>query len=149
MQADLKDIAAGLLLIAAALFFGLIGFAQLPLGTSFRMGPGYFPVLLSGLLGVMGLVIAGRAIGASAAVSTGRISWRGIALTSGATIGFALLVPRYGLVPALVVAILLSAFASQRMTLPLALGLTAGLTAFCVLLFRYGLGVPIPLLGAS
>lgn len=149
MQADLKDIAAGLLLLAAGLFFGLIGFAQLPLGTSFRMGPGYFPVLLSGLLGVMGLVIAGRAIGAGAAVSAGRIPWRGILLTSGATIGFALLVPRYGLAPALAVAILLSAFASQRMTLPLALALTAGLTAFCVLLFRYGLGVPIPLLGAS
>ncbi|KRE14579.1 hypothetical protein ASE66_14570 [Bosea sp. Root483D1] len=149
MRADLKDIAAGLLLIAAALFFGLIGFAQLPLGTSFRMGPGYFPALLSGLLGVMGLVIAGRAIGASAAVFVGRVPWRGIVLTSGATVGFALLVPRYGLVPALVVAVLLSAFASQRMTLMLALGLTAGLTAFCVLLFRYGLGVPIPLLGAS
>lgn len=149
MQADLKDIAAGLLLIAAALFFGLIGFSQLPLGTSFRMGPGYFPVLLSGLLAVMGLVIAGRAVGAGAAVSAGRVPWRGIALTSGGTIGFALLVPRHGLVPALVVAILLSAFASRRMTLPLALGLTAGLTAFCVLLFRYGLGVPIPLLGAS
>lgn len=149
MQADLKDIAAGLLLLAAALFFGLIGFSQLPLGTSFRMGPGYFPVLLSGLLGVMGLAIAGRAIGASAAVSAGRIPWRGIVLTSGATIGFALLVPRYGLVPALAVAILLSAFASRRMTPALALALTAGLTAFCVLLFRYGLGVPIPLLGAS
>lgn len=149
MQADLKDVAAGLLLLAAALFFGLIGFGQLPLGTSFRMGPGYFPVLLSGLLGVMGLVIAGRAIGAGAAASTERIPWRGIVLTSGATIGFALLVPRYGLVPALAVAILLSAFASRRMTLPLALALTAGLTAFCVLLFRYGLGVPIPLLGAS
>lgn len=149
MRADFKDIAAGLLLLAAALFFGLIGFSQLPLGTSFRMGPGYFPVLLSGLLGVMGLAIAGRAIGAGAALSAGQIPWRGIVLTSGATIGFALLVSRYGLVPALVVAILLSAFASRRMRPALALALTAGLTAFCILLFRYGLGVPIPLLGAS
>jgi len=149
MQADLKDIAAGLLLVAAALFFGLIGFTQLPLGSSFRMGPGYFPALLSTLLAVMGLIIAGRAIGRSCEISTSGIPWRGILLTSGATVSFALLVPRYGLVPALTVAILLSSFASRRMTWPLALGLAAGLTLFSALLFRYGLGVSVPLLGAS
>lgn len=149
MQADLKDIASGLLLVAAALFFGLIGFAQLPLGTSFRMGPGYFPVLLSGLLAVIGLAIAGRAVGRSSEASAVRIPWRGILLTSAATVAFALVVPAYGLVPALVTAILLSAFASRRMSWPLALGLAAGLTLFSALLFRYGLGVPVPLLGAS
>ncbi|WP_089175627.1 tripartite tricarboxylate transporter TctB family protein [Bosea sp. AS-1] len=149
MQADLKDIAAGLLLVAAALFFGLIGFVQLPLGTSFRMGPGYFPALLSGLLAVMGLIIAGRAIGRSSEISTIRVPWRGVLLTSAATVAFALLVPAYGLVPALVTAILLSAFASRRMTWPLAVGLATGLTLFSALLFRYGLGVPVPLLGAS
>ena len=49
-----KDVWAGLLLIAigaAAMFFA----RNYPFGTSLRLGPGYFPMLLGGLLILFGL----------------------------------------------------------------------------------------------
>ena len=51
-----KDVWAGLMLIcigAAAMFFA----RNYPFGTALRMGPGYFPMLLGGLLILFGLYI--------------------------------------------------------------------------------------------
>ena len=62
---DSTDLAAGLLLMAIAAFFGWQTL-DLEIGTSLRMGPGYFPMVLSGLLFVLGaLVTAGLGYGAS------------------------------------------------------------------------------------
>ena len=59
--ANNKDVWAGLMLIAigaAAIFIA----RNYPFGTALRMGPGYFPVVLGGLLIVFGLsVLAHRA----------------------------------------------------------------------------------------
>jgi hypothetical protein len=42
---------------------------------------------------------------------------------------------------------LISAFASRRMSVSLAIALTVGLTVFCVLVFSLGLGLPLRLFG--
>jgi|SoiMetStandDraft_5_1073268.scaffolds.fasta_scaffold60633_2 hypothetical protein len=56
-----EDLGAGILFMA----FGLIGLAigsGYDLGSSFRMGPGYFPVTISGLLLAAGAVVSGQAV---------------------------------------------------------------------------------------
>jgi Tripartite tricarboxylate transporter TctB family len=145
MTFNVKDIGAGLIFIAIGLLFGL-GATRLEIGTSLRMGPGYFPLVLSGLLVALGLAIAAYGFGHTA---TGRlvVPWRGLVLILAAPVVFGLTVRGLGLVPAIALVVLISAFASRRMSVLLALALTLGLTVFCVLVFSLGLGLPLRLFG--
>ena len=148
MNANRKDVTAGVFLVALALFFGGYAVRTLPAGSSFQMGPGYFPIVLSVLLGLLGATTVMGSIG-QATSRFGTVSLRGVALITLATVSFALVIPRFGLVPAVSLAVLLSAFSSRRMTIRLALLLACGLTLFCALIFRYALDLPVQLLGAS
>ena len=53
----------------------------------------------------------------------------------------------YGLVIALPLAIIAAAAASRRTSLLTGVALVVGLTVFCILVFSYGLGLPLPLIG--
>ncbi|MDD2867015.1 tripartite tricarboxylate transporter TctB family protein [Neomegalonema sp.] len=57
LKFDLTDLLAGLMFVAFGLIFGLTSWFDLDLGTARRMGPGYFPLLLSGVLLLLGLII--------------------------------------------------------------------------------------------
>jgi hypothetical protein len=75
------------------------------------------------------------------------IPWRGILLIVVAPVVFGLTVRGLGLVASIALVVAISAFASQRMSARLAVMLTVGLTLFCVLVFRIGLGLPLKLVG--
>jgi Tripartite tricarboxylate transporter TctB family len=145
MTVNIRDIGAGLIFIAFGLLFGL-GSIELEIGTALRMGPGYFPLVLAGLLVTLGLVILAHGFGYP---TTGRLAlpWRGLVLILAAPVVFGLTVRGLGLAPAIVLVVLISAFASRRMSVPLALALSLGLTVFCVLVFSLGLGLPLRLFG--
>ena len=145
MTFNVKDIGAGLIFIAIGLLFGL-GAMNLELGTPLRMGPGYFPLILAGLLVALGLAIVAYGFG-HAATGGSAVPWRGLVLILSAPVVFGLTVRGLGLVPALALVVLISSFASRRMSLWLALALTVGLTVFCVLVFSFGLGLPLRLFG--
>jgi putative tricarboxylic transport membrane protein len=116
------------------------------LGTAFRMGPGYFPTALGGLLVVIGLVSLMRAaVRAGDPLPPTRI--KGLLAVTAAALAFGLLVRRTGLVVALPLLVLVSAAASARFRWGPALALAAGLTLFCTVVFLKGLGVPLPILG--
>jgi hypothetical protein len=145
LKINLRDLLAGLIFIAIGAFFA-IGAGELEIGTALRMGPGYFPLVLACVLMALGLIIAGRSLVAGNAL-VGALPWRGMALILSAPAVFGLTVRGLGLVPALVVAVLIATFASQRANLLFASLLTLGLTLFCVLVFSYGLGLPLRLFG--
>jgi hypothetical protein len=116
-------------------------------GTASRMGPGYFPTVLSALLVLIGVIslvrsfiVAGEPLG-DFAIKSG-------ALIILATILFGYLINRAGLIIALLALVLVSAAASEkfRFEWQAVAGLIA-LIAFCALIFVYGLGVPMPLIG--
>jgi hypothetical protein len=116
------------------------------LGTAFRMGPGYFPTLLGGLLVLIGLVsLARAALRAGPPLPSMRIT--GLLAVTAATLAFGLLVRGAGLVVALPALVLVSAWASTRFRWGPGLALAAGLTLFCIAVFLKGLGVPLPVLG--
>lgn len=116
------------------------------LGTAFRMGPGYFPTVLGGLLVVIGLVSLTRA-----ALRAGEplppLRLKGLLAVTAATLAFGVLVRGAGLVVALPLLVVGSAAASARFRWGPALALAAGLTLFCTGVFLKGLGVPLPVLG--
>ncbi len=142
---SVKDLAAGLIFGAIGAFF-LVGSLSLEVGTAFRMGPGYFPLLLSGILIALGAAMSIRSFAAAYEPLEGA-PWRGVALILAAIAAFGASVRGLGLVAALAVAVLVTTFASRRMTLPMAVMLTLALTVFCVAVFSYGLGLPLRLKG--
>ena len=142
---NVRDMAAGAIFVAIGLFF-LIGALRLDIGTAFKMGPGYFPLILSGLLIALGLILAFPA-GIAVLEPMEIIPWRGLVLILAALVFFGATVRGLGLVVALAVAVFITSFASRRMTWPMAGIVTLGLTAFCVAVFSYGLGLPLRLTG--
>jgi putative tricarboxylic transport membrane protein len=108
------------------------------------MGPGMLPKALSVLLGGLGLLLlvgsfwdAGDRLTAS--------SLRGPIFVFGALIAFGLTVRPLGLVAAGPLAIVISAFASNEVKWGETIVSGLLTTVFCVLLFKFALGLPIPL----
>jgi len=137
---DSSELLAGALLMAAAAFFGwhTIG---LPIGTALRMGPGYFPMILSGLLFLLGLLVFLKGFGREGE-AMGNIAWRGIIFILPAPIFFGLTVRGLGFVPALFVTTLIASQASLKMRPVYALILSAAVALLSTLIFSYGLGLP-------
>jgi hypothetical protein len=137
---DRTDLAAGLLLIAAAAFFGWQTL-DLEIGSSLRMGPGYFPMVLSALLFVLGALVTLKSLGRDS-TPFGTIAWRGLAFILPAPVFFGLTVRGLGFVPALFVTSLIATQASRRMRPLPALLLALIVTLMSTLIFSYGLGLP-------
>jgi hypothetical protein len=146
-RAGIKDILSGLIFLGFGAAFGFAA-SGYPIGTAFRMGPGYFPLVLAGVLGALGIAILVKGVSAAAAEAPiGPVPWRGAALIFAALIVFGATVRGLGLVPALFATAALSALASERNPPLAALVIAAALTLACVLIFHYGLGIAVPLFG--
>lgn len=119
-----------------------------PVGTASRMGAGYFPSLLSGLLMLIGALSLLRSLTRRGTPLNG-FAWRQAGIVFAATLSFAFLLERAGLLIALVVLILGSASASAKFRLEWRAILAAlGLIVFCALVFVKGLSLPMPLFGS-
>ena len=53
---SMRDLICGLFFIAVGLFFAIQAYG-LDIGTAFKMGPGYFPLVLAGLLVIFGIIV--------------------------------------------------------------------------------------------
>lgn len=142
---NIKDVAAGAVFAAIGLAF-LAGALMLDIGSPFKMGPGFFPLILSGLLVLLGLATAAKAANIPSE-SIGTIPWRALPLILAAPLLFGATVRGLGLLITLPLTILLAAAASRRVGMFVAAALMVGLTLFCVLVFSFGLGLPLPLVG--
>jgi hypothetical protein len=136
----------------SGVLFAVVGAAAVvlardyPLGTTFKMGPGYFPTTLGALLTLVGLATALRGLWRPG-TEIGRFALRELALVLVATILFGVLLRGAGLLAAVVILVLLSAYASERFRWGASVALAAGMAVFCLLVFVKALGLPIPILG--
>ncbi len=143
MKLDLrnnKDFLAGLLLIG----FGGIGFymaLNYPLGSALRMGPGYFPRVLAGILIAFGVYVMLRGILAGEKVK-GVWGWKPLAFLTVSLVLFGWLMERVGLIPALVVLFFASALGGHEFKIKEVVILTVVMSAFAYGVFIYGLGLP-------
>lgn len=140
-----KDFLSGLMFIVIGL--GSIFIARdYPIGSALRMGPGYFPVALGGILFLMGVYVLVQGLIRKEQVQ-GNWSLRALIVLPVATVVFGLLVESAGFVPALLVLIVISAAAGREFKFLEILLLAIGLTVASVGLFIYALGMPYPLWG--
>lgn len=135
-----QDLAGGCFLVA----IGAVGIWQsltLELGTLTQLGPGMLPLTLAGLTTALGGLIALRSLHGT---RMERWTVRGPLLIAVAAFLFAFAVRPLGFVIAGPGALLLAAAANREVRW-LEIGIFAVVaTAFCVLLFRILLGLPVP-----
>ena len=142
-----RDVVSGIVVMAIGAGFLLNGL-ELERGSSFRMGPGYFPTVLSVLMIGLGMLITVLAIRKPATDSGFRgLPWKGLVLIIGATVLFGFTLRGLGLAPVLAITVLATAWASRYATLRASVLLALGLAAFCAFLFIKLLGLPLPLTG--
>lgn len=136
---DLGAAAIFVVIGTAGLYFG----RDLAFGSSARMGPGYFPTLLSGLIMAVGLVLAVRALTIDGP-SIEPIHLRPLLAILAAILAFGALVDRIGL--ALTTALLTvgAAYARRDVNLKETLLLAIGSALFAVGVFVYALSQPLP-----
>jgi hypothetical protein len=137
---DPVDTAAGALFVVLGAGFAWFG-RGLEIGTAFRMGPGYFPLVLAGLLMLLGLIIIAGGVRGNPQEITGA-AWRGMLFILPAPVFFGLTIQGLGFVPTVFLTTLIAAFASLRLRWPVALALAVGMTVFATVVFSYGLGLP-------
>ena len=112
-----RDFWAGVMFIAFGVMFVLLS-QQYPIGTSAKMGPGYFPTVLGGLMALLGAIIALGGVSAKAVeLRVSRFDWQVIVLVLVAVLLFAMALPRLGVMVALALLVLVAAFASHEFRL--------------------------------
>ena len=138
-----KDLLAGLLFLAIGT--GAIVVARdYPFGTAMRMGSGYFPTVLGAILVLFGVFLMARGArsGEQTQITWG---WKPLACIVLSMVLFAFLMPRVGLVPALMALFFVSAFGGREFRVKEVLALTVVMTAFAVIVFVYVLKLPFQL----
>ena len=143
-----KDVLAGLMFVVIGLGF-TVGAMTYGIGSANQMGPGSFPLVLGLSLTGLGAFIAARGLADGEEGPIGTVPWRAVALVVGAVIVFGLTVRSLGLAPATFLAAFMSALASRRTTLPIAVLIAVGLTALSVLVFVFALSLRLPLFPSS
>jgi putative tricarboxylic transport membrane protein len=138
----MQNLFAGLMMVVVAVVAAWQG-SSLSVGTLRNIGPGMMPLLLSALLGIIGVALIliwlrGERVG------TGKWPLRGPIFILGAAVVFGLAVRPLGLAVAGPLLVGVAALASNETRWVEIILFAIGMTIFCLALFRYLLALPIP-----
>jgi hypothetical protein len=139
-----KDFWAGLVFAgtgAGAMFIA----RTYPFGTTLRMGPGYFPIVLSVILIAFGLFVMVRGLRNFEKIK-GNWSIRALIILPLSMVLFGVLMEVAGFIPALAGLIFVSAASGREFKFKEVLLLTVLLSVMSVAMFIWGLGLPYPLI---
>ena len=139
-----RDFFAGLFYIV----LGAVGMwmaRDYPFGSALRMGPGYFPSVLGGMMIAFGVAVMLMGIKNNEKIKPG-FSWRALIVLPIATVVFGIAMEEAGFIPALALLIPVSAAASKEFNWKEVLFLTIGLIILSLAVFIWGLGLPYPMI---
>jgi len=139
-----KDFWAGMMFIttgAAAMFIA----REYPFGTALRMGPGFFPTVLGGILMVIGLYVLFMGLRNHEKIQ-GNWSIRAMSLLPASIVLFGVLMAYAGFIPALLLLIFGAAFAGKEFKLVEVSLVAVLLITLSIGVFIWGLGLPFPLI---
>lgn len=139
----LEDYIAGLVTGAIGIFIITEGLSY-RMGTLHSMGPGYFPVILGGIMVLLALfMVLSAQPEAMANIRPEAGQLRGMAFLAAAFAGFALTVENLGMMISVSLAVFLASLANRQTSLVTALILAVGTAVVSALVFRVGLGLQI------
>jgi len=136
-----RNLVKGLFLIAISLAFGLGSF-RYPMGAFARAGPGLFPLLVSSLLLLLGVVMVARSfIGERPGI---KFNVRNISLIILSLAGFAVVSQYVNMIAGIIFLVFCASFAGTDYSVVRNLKV-AGFLIAVALIFQKGLGLQLPL----
>ncbi len=146
LNASRNDLASGAIFVAFGAYFVLEAMTY-ELGTPFRMGPGFMPVVLGATLVTLGLAVVIKGVTKGRDAAAPPWPWRGMLLVLGTILFFAATLRGLGFIPVVLIAAFATAMASTRNSVLAALTIAVGLCLLCVAIFVVGLGLIVPWFG--
>ena len=134
----------------AAVLFLIIGLAgiyfgrELAFGSTSKMGPGFFPTILSGVIALIGAIVGSRSLTVEGPPIE-RINLRPLLFVLIAIVGFGYLIGQIGLAISAAALTIFTAYARDAVNLKETLILAVFLAVFSVGVFAYALGQPLPI----
>jgi hypothetical protein len=138
-----QDFGAGVLFLAigiAGIYFG----RDLAFGSASKMGPGFFPTLLSCGIALLGAIVGLRAL-AIEGPPIEPVKLRPILFILIAVLAFGYLIEQIGLAITTAGLAVFAAYARHDVNLKETVLLAIGLAAFAIVVFAYALGQPLPI----
>jgi Tripartite tricarboxylate transporter TctB family len=142
--ANPRDFWAGLLFGGFGLFTAIYAAMHYNLGTAVRMGPGYFPTWVGGLVAILGIALAIVSLRAEGP-RLPRVHWRPLIFILGGSIAYGYLLKPLGLLISTVLVVVITAAGGHEFRWREALALAVALAVFSLAVFVYALGLPFPL----
>jgi hypothetical protein len=140
LNRDLRDLIGGLVMMAIGIF-AVVYAQRYDMGQLQRMGPGYFPIMLGGLLAILGFFIALPALFRQG--TRVHIEWKSLLWVLASILLFAGLLETLGLIFTTMISVVASTMAS---TLPWRsrIILAVSVSIITYLIFSFGLGMFLP-----
>ncbi len=141
-----KDFWSGIMFLVVGIGFA-VGATNYSMGTGARPGPGYFPLILSVILAILGAIVLFKSltIETEGGDPIGDIAWRPLLVIVGAIAIFGAMLPRLGLFITVPVLIVIVSLAGDEFKWRGVIITAVSLTAFSWLIFVAGLSLTIPL----
>jgi Tripartite tricarboxylate transporter TctB family len=141
-----KDFWSGIMFLVVGIGFA-VGATNYSMGSAARPGAGYFPLILSTILAILGAIVLFKSltIETEGGGRIGSIAWRPLSIVVGSIVLFGFMLPRLGLVITVPVLIAIVSFAGDEFKWRGVIIAAAVLTVFSWAVFVWGLGLTIPL----
>ena len=141
-----RDIATGMLVLVFGAGTVLYASSQYTMGSFRSPGPGLFPTLVAGVLALVGVGLLVQAALQRNAETLSQFEWRPFAVILLAIALFAVVFSQSGYGPAVFVLAFVCSYADDALNWRQKLGLAAVITAMAVVLFRFALGLRLPVI---
>ena len=141
-----RDFFSGLMFVVIGVGFA-IGATNYSMGTSAKPGAGYFPLILSVLMAILGAIVLFKSltIETEGGDPVGDIAWRPLLVIVGAIGVFGLALPRLGMIITIPILILITSLAGDEFHWKGVLANAIILTVGSWVIFIWGLKLTIPL----
>jgi hypothetical protein len=140
LNRDLRDLIGGLVMMAIGIF-AVVYAQRYDMGQLQRMGPGYFPIMLGGLLAILGFFIALPALFRQG--TRVHIEWKSLLWVLASILLFAGLLETLGLIFTTMISVVASTMASTLPWLSRII-LAVSVSIITYLIFSFGLGMFLP-----
>ena len=141
-----RDFLSGLMFLLVGVGFAL-GATNYSMGSSARPGAGYFPLILSVIMTILGAVILFKAltIETEGGDPVGDIAWRPLLVIVASITVFGLALPRLGMLVTVPLLIIMVSLAGSEFRWKGVIAASVVLTGFAWFVFVWGLKLTIPL----
>ena len=140
-----KDFWSGVMFMAIGIAFAaIVKYYEYPMGSSSRMGPGYFPFVLGIIMSLLGIAIVIESF-ATEGPPISKFAWKPLFWILGAVVLFGLIAKFAGLALSIIALVVISAYGGGEFKVKEAVIASLILAVFSVAVFVYGLKLPFPI----